>query len=100
MADRRVGLWLIGALGGVGSTAALGLAALCRGLTDSTGLVTAREPFQNLDLDEPSRFVVGGHDIRRGDFDSSVRALARGSAVFDTTVIEACYADLQSWSAH
>jgi myo-inositol-1-phosphate synthase len=100
MADRRIGLWLIGALGGVGSTAALGVAALARGLTNSTGLVTAREPFQKLDLDEPSQFVMGGHDIRRGDFASSVRALARGSAVFDPTIIEACTAELQSWSAH
>src|SRR5262249_17042498 len=37
MANRRVGIWLIGACGGVGTTAALGLAALRRGLTDTTG---------------------------------------------------------------
>ena len=41
MSERRVGLWLVGALGGVGSTAALGLAALRRGLTDTTALTTA-----------------------------------------------------------
>src|SRR5262245_14030321 len=33
MSERRVGLWLIGAFGGVATTAALGLAALRRGLT-------------------------------------------------------------------
>ena len=41
MSNRRVGLWLIGACGGVGTTAALGLAALGRGVTDTTSLVTA-----------------------------------------------------------
>src|SRR6059058_1470181 len=65
MAQRRVGLWLIGACGGVGSTTALGLAALARGLTPTTGLVTALPRFAGLDLDVPSNFVVGGHDIRQ-----------------------------------
>ena len=49
--NRRVGLWLIGAFGGVGTTAALGLAALSRGLTDDTSLVTALPLFDGLDLD-------------------------------------------------
>ena len=54
MSNRRVGLWLIGAFGGVGSTAALGLAALGRGLTDTTSLVTALPLFDGLDLDAPA----------------------------------------------
>src|SRR3954451_19772309 len=51
MPDRRVGLWLIGALGGIGSTVALGLAALHRGRTGATALVTALPLFDRLDLD-------------------------------------------------
>ena len=54
MSKRRVGLWLIGAFGGVGTTAALGLAALGRGLIDTTSLVTALPLFDGLDLDEPA----------------------------------------------
>src|SRR5690349_11143791 len=61
MPERRVGLWLIGALGGVASTAALGLAALRRGLIDPTGMVTGLPLFAGLDLDGPDRFVLGGH---------------------------------------
>ena len=53
MATRRVGLWLIGAFGGVGSTVALGLAALARKLTSPTGLVTALPVCEGLDLDSP-----------------------------------------------
>jgi myo-inositol-1-phosphate synthase len=100
MPDRRVGLWLIGALGGVGSTAALGLAALRRGLTDTTGLVTGLPLFAGLDLDAPVQFVLGGHDIRRGDLPGSVRTLAQRTGVFDQTLLEACAADLEGWSAN
>jgi myo-inositol-1-phosphate synthase len=97
MSERRVGLWLIGALGGVGTTAALGLAALRRGLTDATGLVTALPLFDGLDLDRPGAFAVGGHDVRRGDFAHSARTLAQRTGAFDPTVLDACAADLEAW---
>ena len=100
MAQRRVGLWLIGACGGVGSTTALGLAALARGLTDTTGLVTALPRFAGLDLDAPADFVVGGHDIRRANLLSAVRELHQRSNVFDPRTIEACAAELEAWSAN
>ena len=54
MAQRRVGLWLIGACGGVASTTALGLSALARGLTSTTGMVTALPQFAGHDFDEPT----------------------------------------------
>ena len=73
MAPRRVGIWLIGACGGVGSTTAFGLSALTRGLTPPTGVVTALPRFESLDLDEPAAFIVGGHDIRKASLLSSVR---------------------------
>ena len=40
MTRHRVGLWLVGAFGGVGTTITLGLSAMARGLSDRTGLVT------------------------------------------------------------
>ncbi len=98
MTERRVGLWMIGALGGVGSTVALGLAALKRGLIDRTALVTALPMFERLALDEPARFVVGGHDIRRSSFRQSVGELRQRSNVFDGGLVEACMADLNQWS--
>jgi myo-inositol-1-phosphate synthase len=99
MPERRVGLWLIGALGGVGSTAALGLSALRRGLIDATGMVTGLPLFAGLDLDGPGQFFLGGHDIRQGDLLGSVRTLARRVGVFDPAVIEECAPDLEAWSA-
>src|SRR5687767_1799602 len=97
MPERRVGLWLIGVLGGVGSTTALGLAALRRGLTDTTGLVTGLPQFASLDLDNPASFVVGGHDIRRGSLAGSVTTLARRIGAFDPAVVDACMPDLEQW---
>src|SRR5438094_1983421 len=83
MSVRRVGLWLVGAFGGVGGTAALGLAALGRGLIDTTALVTALPLFEGLDLDSPEQFVVGGHDIRKSSFPQAVADLHERSNVFD-----------------
>lgn len=100
MDERRVGLWLIGALGGVGSTTALGLAALRRGLVDSTALVTALPLFADLDLDPPTQFVVGGHDIRRTSYRQAIGELHQHSNVFDRSMIEACLSDLDDWTGN
>ncbi|MCE9564554.1 MAG: inositol-3-phosphate synthase [Planctomycetes bacterium] len=98
MVQRRVGLWFIGACGGVASTSALGLSALAKGLTPTTGLVTALPLFNSLELDEPSSFVVGGHDIRQATFLSAVCEMRARANVFDERTIAACASDLEEWS--
>jgi myo-inositol-1-phosphate synthase len=100
MNERRVGLWLIGACGGVGSTATLGLAALRRGVSDSTSLVTALPLFEKLHLDEPAQFVVGGHEIRQAGFRQTVRELQNRSNVFEPALADACQEDLERWEAN
>jgi myo-inositol-1-phosphate synthase len=91
---------MIGAFGGVGTTAALGLAALARGLTDTTSLVTALPLFDGLDLDEPAQFVVGGHDVRRTDFRQTVGQMQARSNVFAPALAEPCLEQLDEWSAN
>src|SRR5207302_1608259 len=98
MTERRVGPWLVGALGGVGTTAVLGLAALRRGLIDGTSLVTVLPPFAGLDLDAPARFVVGGHDVRRSSYRQAVTELHQRSNVFDQALIDGCLPDLDEWT--
>lgn len=100
MAQRRVGLWFVGACGGVASTTALGLSALARGLTPTTGLVTALPRLANLGLDEPGDFVVGGHEVRQATLLSAVKDLHARSNVFDERTVGACAADLEAWSAN
>lgn len=100
MSNRRVGLWLVGACGGVGTTATLGLAALSRGLIDTTSLVTALPLFAGLDLDEPAQFVVGGHEIRQAGFRQTVRELQQRSNIFEHSLTEACQDVLERWEAN
>ena len=100
MSQRRVGLWLIGAVGGVSSTAVLGISALSRKLTDTTSLVTATPMFLGVDLDGFDQFVIGGHDIRRSNYVDAVRDLHQRSNVFNEALIQACQPDLEKWSAN
>jgi myo-inositol-1-phosphate synthase len=100
MVQRRIGLWFIGACGGVASTTAFGIAALSRGLTSTTGVVTSLPQFAGLDLDGPAAFVVGGHDIRQATLLSAVRELHARSNVLDERMIAACSDELESWSSN
>jgi myo-inositol-1-phosphate synthase len=97
MSERRVGLWIIGALGGVGTTVALGLAALRRGLIDGVGLTTELPLFEGIDLDGPASFTIGGHDVRKTGYRESVRDFQRRSGVFDPDIVDACMGDLETW---
>jgi myo-inositol-1-phosphate synthase len=100
MNKRRVGLWLVGACGGVGTTATLGLAALARGLIDTTSLVTALPLFAGLDLDDPAEFVVGGHEIRRAGFRQTVHELQERSNIFEHAMTQQCEDLLERWEAN
>ncbi|MEI7685274.1 MAG: inositol-3-phosphate synthase [Planctomycetota bacterium] len=98
MSQRRIGLWLIGAWGGVASTATLGVAALAKKLIDTTSLVSANPAFAGLALDEFTQFVVGGHDIRKTSYRESIRDLHKRSNIFDLDLIEACQPTLDVWN--
>jgi myo-inositol-1-phosphate synthase len=99
MPRHRVGLWLVGAFGGVGTTITLGLAALARGLVDRTGLVTELPPFRELSLAQPAEFVIGGHDIRQTSFAESADEFRRASGVLDAGWISTCADELAAASA-
>src|SRR5262245_9297259 len=98
MSERRVGIWLVGACGGVGGTPALGLAALRRGLIPTTGMVTALPLFAGLDLDAPAQFEVGGHDVRRTSYRQAIAELRQRSNVFEPEVVDACLPELDRWT--
>lgn len=97
--NRRVGLWLIGAYGGVATTLTLGLVAMATGRARSTGLVSALPLFEGLELPEPGDFVVGGHEIRSGSFTASAEEFRIGSGVFGADLIAACGPELEAASA-
>ncbi len=99
MRRHRVGLWLVGAFGGVGTTITLGLATMARGLTDRTGLVSELPLFAGLPLPDPSDFVVGGHDIRQTTFAESAEEFRRNSGVFEAHWIKECHEELAAATA-
>ena len=89
--SRRVGLWLIGAHGGVATSVAIGLAALQRGLTDSCGLVSELPIFEELNLIDWQNIVLGGHDIRQTDSLTEAKKLASGTTMaIRPALVEQC----------
>jgi myo-inositol-1-phosphate synthase len=94
MARSRIGLWIIGAKGGVASTAALGLAALKKGLIGTAGLVSELPTFAGLDLANWNDFVLGGHEIRDVDSYGEAMRMHTESRAIDEEIVVRCKADL------
>ena len=94
MAQKRIGLWLIGAKGGVATTVMTGLAALARGLVEPIGLITETEGFHSLNLIDWSDIVVGGHDIRNESLLDEARRMWTVSRAIPPGVLESVTPDL------
>jgi myo-inositol-1-phosphate synthase len=94
MPRSRTGVWLIGAKGGVASTATVGLIALKKGLIGKAGLVSELLDFSTLDLAAWDEFVVGGHEIRDvRSYDEALRMHSESRAI-DLGVLQKCKSDL------
>lgn len=94
MAKRKVGVWLVGAWGGVATTVVVGLSALRKGLTETNGLVTALPPFAALDLVGWDELVIGGHEIRETTFAAEAQVLLEKSHVFNAGTLSAIASQL------
>ena len=73
MAKDRVGIWLIGAKGGVATTTVVGMAALKKGLIGTTGLVSELPRFRHLPLLDWADLGVGRHEIQPGSLADEAR---------------------------
>jgi len=94
----RVGLWIIGAHGGVATTVAVGLAALKKNLLgDQTanGLVSQLPQFQHLPLIDWSNIVIGGHEIRRTDSVTEALRLSGMMPAISRELIIQCETELK-----
>ncbi len=94
MSPPRVGIWFIGARGGVAATATVGLLALQKNLTGNVGLVSELPQFRGLDFAGWDSFVVGGHEIRDETLLDSVERLRTDSRVLNSNLVEACRDEL------
>ena len=94
MPRRKIGLWIIGAKGGVASTVTVGLIALKKGLAPNHGLVTQLPQFAGLDLVAFSDLTIGGHEIRDVSLFDETMQLVRVSKALDGELVAKCKADL------
>lgn len=92
MAD-KIGIWLIGARGGVATTAIVGLLALQKKLTANHGLVSELPQFSDVGLSDWSQFVVGGCDIRDTTLEDEVTKLLTESKLLSAELLDACKED-------
>ncbi len=94
MTKARIGIWLVGARGGVATTTIVGLLALEKQWIDSTGLVSQLPRFQHLDLPAWDSFVVGGHEIRTVSLAGEAARLLAEMRVAAPDLAQRCRADL------
>jgi myo-inositol-1-phosphate synthase len=89
-----IGVWVIGALGGIGTTMVVGARAIARGLSPDTGLVSNQPEFASLNLVEMGDLVFGGHEIRTSNFWDSATEIARKSRSLDIELLTVLKDDL------
>ncbi len=98
--SRKVGLWLIGAYGGVSTTIAVGLVALKKQLVDQCGVVSSLPQFQHLDLLNWDQIAVGGHEIRQSSYTTEAQQLCQGTnPVISPAIVEQCTSELAALDA-
>ena len=99
MARSKVGIWLIGAKGGVASTVILGLVALQRGIASPVGLVTQLPRFQRLPLADWDQLVVAGHEIRSAGLAEEAAQIAAEGHVIAAETLRQCRGELDEIDA-
>jgi len=94
MARDRIGIWLIGAKGGVATTTIVGLAALKKGLVGTAGLVSQLPQFRHIKLPQWTDFVVGGHEIRDVPLAEEAMRIATESRTLPPELVRRCRREL------
>jgi myo-inositol-1-phosphate synthase len=94
MGQRKIGVWLVGALGSISTTVVLGALALRKGLTSPTGMITATDPFCGLGLAPVETMEFGGCDIRDQPLTKAASQLISETRCIDPAILDGVRADL------
>ncbi len=102
MSGRKIGIWLIGAWGRVGTALAVMLADLQSRSISSDGIVaegfvTEQPEFGPLNLIDWGGFVLGGHEIRKTSFAVEARNLFAGARSVSSDLLTAVAPALAVW---
>ncbi len=92
----RIGVWLIGARGGLATTLVAGTRMLAHGLVPATGLLTEGPSGRSVAWAPFSSFVFGGHDIRGCSLHASAAAVAAATHCFPQDSLAAIRRDLDA----
>ncbi|MCC6125905.1 MAG: inositol-3-phosphate synthase [Pirellulales bacterium] len=88
MTTSRIGIWLIGAKGGVATTAIVGAIAIKKKIIGKAGLVSELPQFQKLPLPPWEDFVIAGHEIRRTHLADEAKRLVAESRTITSELFE------------
>lgn len=94
--QRRIGVWLIGARGGLATTLITGTRLLARGLVPPTGLLTEGPSGAGAQWAPFSSFIFAGHDIRTGTLRASASAVAAATHCFPADSLRTVARDLDA----
>jgi myo-inositol-1-phosphate synthase len=97
MNGRKIGIWLIGTWGQIGTALAVVLAGLQSRTIATGGLVTEQPEFAGLELAEWSRFVLGGHEIRKTSSTVEARNLFIKSKTVTAERLAALAPTMRNW---
>lgn len=87
-ASDKLGIWLVGIGGNVGTTVAVGVAALQQKLAPPIGLVTEQPSFASLDLPSLAGIVLGGHEVRGAKLVDTARRLHEQSRLVSDALLK------------
>lgn len=92
--NTKLGVWFMGALGDIATTAITGALAADKGLTSKTGLLTELAPFSELELVQTEQLVFGGFDISSKTLNQSVESLYNKSRTISREILDAIYPEI------
>ena len=93
---RKIGVWIVGALGSISITVILGALAMRKGINDNGGMVTASADFEGLDLVPVEALEFGGCDVRAGSLVDSAVQLVREAGGIDPRILQSVENDLDT----
>ncbi|MCB9882265.1 MAG: inositol-3-phosphate synthase [Planctomycetes bacterium] len=95
-AKRRLGVWLVGARGGLATTVMTGARAMAKGLAPRIGLLTEHEMFAGFPLAGFDELVFGGHDIREQTTREAALEVGRDSGSIAPELVRRLAADFRA----
>jgi myo-inositol-1-phosphate synthase len=94
----RLGVWLFGAYGGLGTTVVVGARGIARGLCGTQGLLTETPLAAGVGFAGFGDLVFGGHEVRSGDWAQSAAEIQQANGAIPWPLLQALRPELRKQS--